>query len=429
MFKRRTAVIVAATLTLALAGCGTNLQSQGSGTDKPIVYWGTWAANTPQAKLFTSIINDYEKKTGQHIDVQWVGSGATDKLKNAIATGTGPDFYDTSINGAPEMAASKALGDVSTIFDTQIPNEKKTIREVLPASVLKGISSDKGPQFVPYSIFSIGLWYDSATQPDFDTTPPATFDDFLDVAKNVKSSTGKQPIALDGGISPYNGYWFYQLLLSTAGPGELEKMATSPAAWDDPAVRDAAEAVGRLVKTNLFEKDYMATKFPAGQNGWAAGDQTFIANGTWLASETQPVRSATQKPKVIVMPPVHAGATVTPMLGALGWAVNPDSKVQKQVGQFIAFALQKKYNDRIATDTQNIPSRSDSPAPKELLEIQKSLDGASKVALDFDGTGWLAPQWFNNVFVPLDDQMIGGKLTADQFLAQGKQKTAALLGK
>lgn len=429
MFKRPLVAITAATLALALAGCGTHVQPQSSGTDKPLVYWSNWAANTPQAKLFTSIIKDYEKKTGQKIDFEPIGAGAVDKQKNAIATGAGPDFYDTDMNDAPVLAASRALGNVSAIFDRRITNENKTIKQVLPASVLKGISSGTGPQFVPYSIFSMGLWYDSATEPSFDKKPPATFDDFLDVARNVKSATGKQPIALDGGISPYNGYWFYQLLLSTGGPGALEKLATDPAAWDSPAVRDAAAAVGKLVKANLFEKDYMATKFPGGQNGWASGDQTFIANGTWLASETKPVRSATQKPKVIVMPPVHAGSTITPMLGALGWAVNPNSTKQKQVAQFIAFAMQKKYEDRMATEALNIPSRSDSPAPQELLAIQKSLDNASKVALDFDATPWLNPQWYNNVFIPLDDKMIAGSITADQFLAQGKQQTAALLAK
>lgn len=432
MFKRRLAAIVAIALTLALAGCGTKTQSQDSGSNqpsKPLVYWSNWATNTPQAKLFGSVIKDYEKKTGQQIDAQWIGAGAEDKVKNAIATGTGPDFYDTSINGAPVLAASTALGNVSGILDTKIPGEGKTIKQVIPASVLKGVSGNEGPQFVPYSIFSIGLWYDSSTQSKFDTQPPATFDDFLDVARKVKSSTGKQPIALDGGITSYNGYWFHQLLLSTAGPGEMEKLATNASTWDDPAVRDAAKAVEELVKANLFEKDYMATKFPAGQNGWAAGDQTFIANGTWLASETQPLRSATQKPKVIVMPPVHAGAKVTPMLGALGWGLNPQSTEKKQVAQFMAFALQKKYEDRMATDALNIPARGDSPAPEELREIQKSLDGASKVALDFDGTPWLAPKWFNNVFVTLDDQLIGGSITADQFITQGKQQTADLLNK
>jgi len=426
MLKHRLAAVVAVTLTLALAGCGTKVQPQDSATGKPIEYWGGWAASTPQAKLFTSIINDYEKKTGQKIDVQWLGSAQVEKVKNAIATGTGPDFYDTNINAAPDLAAANALGGMSAVLNTQIPNESKTIKEVIPASILKGISGASGPQFVPYSIFSIGLWYDSASQPNF---APATFDDFLAVAKKAKDATGKQPIALDGGITAYNAYWFYQLLLSTGGPKALLKLATTTSAWDDPSTREAVEAIEKLVKANLFEKDYMATKFPAGQNGWAVGDQTFIANGTWLASETEPVRSATQKPKVIVMPPVNAGAKVTPMLGALGWGVNPNSTKQKQIAQFIAFAMQKKYNDRIATDTQNIPSRSDSPAPKELLAIQKSLDNASNVALDFDGTPWLAPQWYNNVFIPLDDELIGGKLTTDQFLTQGKQQTADLLSK
>lgn len=417
--------------TFLLAGCGTNLQSTsaGSASKAPLVYWGKWAAGTPQAKLFNSIIKDYAAKTGQKVTVQWIGNGEETQVKNAIATGSGPDIYDSSIDHTAEFRAAGALGDMSAIFDTEIPGEGKTIKRVLPKSVLKAISDKKGYGFVPHSVFSEGLWYDAAVDTGFGTNPPATFDDFLDHAKQSKASTGKQPIALDGTVNSYNAFWIFQLMLATGGPGTLASLSTSASAWDKPAVRKAAEELQKLVADDLFQKDYMATKYPDAQNAWARGEQLYNLNGTWLASETASSRSSTQKPKVMAFPPVTAGKPSVVTVGALGWAANPNSKKQAQIAQFLAFAMQKKYGDRIATDADNIPARADSPAPAALAGLKKSIGSTTTISLDFDGVATTAAQWWNDVFLPLDDKFIGGSLNVDQFLAQGKAQTAALLSK
>ncbi|GAB3610126.1 maltose/maltodextrin ABC transporter substrate-binding protein MalE [Humibacter ginsengiterrae] len=431
MRKRKIAATVAAALavTLTLAGCGTKMQSnsEGAASKTPLVYWSAWASGTPQAKLFGSIIKDYETKTGQKVDVQWLGNAEETQVKNAIATGSGPDIFDSAIDHTPEFRQAGALGNMSAIFNTEIPGENKTIKQVLPASVLKAISDDKGYGFVPHTVFSEGLWYDATVDPGFAKKPPATFDDFLALAQKQKQQTGKQPIALDGTVDSYNAFWIFQLMLATGGPGTLASLSKSASAWDKPAVREAAVELEKLVSDDLFEADYMATKYPAAQNAWANGDHLYNLNGTWLASETAPAKSANQRPMVMAFPPTTAGKPSVVTIGALGWAANPKSKKQAQIAQFLAFAMQKKYDDRIATDAGNIPSRSDSPAPTSLAGIKKSIDTTKTISYDFDGVATSAPQWWTDIFMPLDDKFIGGSLSVDQFLAQGKAQTAALL--
>ncbi|GAA4049448.1 ABC transporter substrate-binding protein [Nonomuraea soli] len=420
-----TAVVVAGAL-LATGACGTKLQEtpSSSAAPKTLVYWGKWAKGTPQATLFESVIADYTKQTGVKVDVQWLAQGQEDQVKNAIATGQGPDFYDTAIDHTAGFRAAGALGDMSAVFKTKIPGEGKTIEEVLPKSVLKAISDDKGYGFVPHSVFSIGLWYDSSRYPDF---APKTFDDFLQLA--VMEKAGKrQPIAQDGTINSYNAFWLYQVLLTTAGPGTLRQLAEDPAAWDRPEVKKAVTSIEALVKAKLFQTDYMATKFPAGQNAWAAGDHTFNLNGSWLGSETASLRAASVKPRIVPLPPVDPAKGSVVTVGALGWAVNPNSKNPQAAADFLAFAMQKKNIDRIATDAANIPSRSDSPAPVELISIQESIRNATDVSLDFDGLAAVNPKWFNDVFLPLDDKLIGGKIDAETFLREGKAQTGAMVG-
>lgn len=430
--NRAVALIASVALVGALAGCGTNLQggaAESSGGKTTLTYWGKWAKGTPQATLFESIIKDYEKKSGNKVEVQWLGNGEEDQVKNSIATGAGPDFYDSAIDHTAEFRAAGALADMSDVFGTKIPGEDKTIEQVLPASVMKVIADSKGPGFVPHSVFSVGLWYDASAQPGFTDHPPKTFAAFLTAAKEIQSKTGKQPIALDGTINSYNAFWTYQLLLSTAGPGALSKLATDPAAWQSPEVRTGLEAVQSLVDAKLFQADYMATKFPDAQNAWAAGEQSFNLNGTWLSSETASVRASAVKPRIMVLPPVAATKNQVVEVGATGWAMSANSKHKKQVAEFLAFAMQKTYNDRIATDAGNIPSRADSPAPEELRTIQKQIDETTTPGLDFDGVATTHPKWWNDVFLPLDDKLISGSISVDEFLAEGAKQTKEQAGK
>ncbi|PRA80373.1 ABC transporter substrate-binding protein [Microbacterium sp. MYb66] len=430
MSKRNKVVAIAsvAALAVALSGCGTNITGDDEGGDA-LVYWGKWAEGTPQAVLFEEIIADYSEETGAEIDVQWLGNGQEDQVKNAIATGDGPDFFDTAIDHTPGFRAAGAIGDIDAVLDTEIPGEGVAIREVLPENVLTVISDDDGPGFVPHSLFSIGLWYDAGTFPEFADTPPATFDEFLTVVADRKAETGEAPIALDGTINAYNAYWLYQLLLSTAGPGILIDLSSDPAAWDRPEVQEAVAELEQLVQMAPFQKDYMATKFPDAQNAWAAGDHDFNLNGTWLGSETAPVRGDGLDPRVTAFPPVDAGQAAPATVGALGWAVNPASKNQDEVASFLAFAMQKKYIDRIATDADNIPARIDSPAPAALEAAQAAIIDADAVSLDFDGIAMVAPEWWNDVFLPLDDKLIGGSITGAEFLAEGRAQTEALLNR
>ncbi|MFI6387476.1 ABC transporter substrate-binding protein [Nonomuraea sp. NPDC050540] len=425
--RKRIRVAVAATAAgalLALTACGTKLQDTPAPTSS-LLYWGKWAKGTPQATLFEQVIADYAKERGVRVDVQWLGNGQEDQVETAIATGQGPDLFDTAIDHTAGFRAAGALGDLSAVFRTKIPGESATIEEVLPKSVLKAISDDKGYGFVPHSVFSIGLWYDAARHPGFATAPPKTFADFMATARKEKAA-GRQPIALDGTINSYNAFWLYQILLTTAGPGSLRRLAEDPAAWDDPKVKKAVTEVESLVEAGLFQPDHMATKFPEAQNAWAAGEHTFNLNGTWLGSETASLRVKAVQPRVISLPPVDPAKGSIVTVGALGWGVNPGSKNQRAVADFLAFAMQRKYIDRIATDAANIPARADSPAPDELTAIQRAIREATEISLDFDGVATVRPKWYNDVFLPLDDKLIGGSIDAATFLSEGKSRTAAL---
>lgn len=414
------AVLTAASLT----GCGQQV-SGGGGDDKTLTYWSSWSEGEPQQKIFADIIKDFEKQTGVEVDVRWLGRDYVSTVNNANAVGDGPDLYDDASDHIAEFRSKDGVGDLSGVLDREIPGESVTVEDVIPEAVLKASSDSEGLGMIPYSVISTAVWFDAAAHPEWVDAPPATFDDFLAVAEEIKVG-GEAPIAQDGTINFYNAYWYYWLQMRHGGPGSLAALGESADAWDAPSVTAAATDVERLVKAGLFQDDYMGTKFPAAQNAWAAGDNAFNLNGSWLVSETAPNMAAGFDAQTFPFPAVDGGEESVEV-GALGWTINAKAKNPDAAEEFLAFALQKKYFERISTDALNISSRSDVPAPEALAGLQEDLLAATSVNSTYDSAPALHAGWWNDVFLPLSDKLLAGSITAADFVAQGKQLTTDYL--
>jgi raffinose/stachyose/melibiose transport system substrate-binding protein len=148
----------------------------------------------------------------------------------------------------------------------------------------------------------------------------------------------------------------------------------------------------------------------------------FNLNGTWLPSETKPQAPADAKPRSFQFPQVPGGKD-TVEVGALGLSLNAASKHTETASEFLAFLMKKTYIDRIGSEALNIPSREDSPAPEALSDAQKAISAATTVAPTYDGAPGVSQGWWDEVLLPLNDQLLSGKITAEQFVEQGKKKT------
>jgi raffinose/stachyose/melibiose transport system substrate-binding protein len=289
--------------------------------------------------------------------------------------------------------------------------------------VLKTASDSSGLAMIPYTLTSSGIWFDAATHPEWVASPPATFDDLLTAAQKIKAA-GRPPFAQDGTVNGYNAYWIYWLLMRHGGPGTLAALGKSADGWDNPAVLAAAQDVEKLVKADLIEPDYMATKYPAAQNQWAVRKEDMNINGTWLNSETSPDQVSGFQAQMFQFPSVPGGSDSVEV-GSLGWSLNPKSPNLSTAESFLAFMMQKPYMSLISTQALNISPRSDVPAPPTLLAAQKAIINAKSVQGTDDNAPSLYSGWWNDVFLPLDDQLFSGKITAQQFVSMGKAQTAS----
>ncbi|MEU0634144.1 ABC transporter substrate-binding protein [Streptomyces sp. NPDC005989] len=399
-------------LALSVGACG---KKNGSATsEKELVYTSSWGADEPQGKLIKSIADDFTEATGTKVDLKFVGRKGTDTLPTEMNAGQGPDLFDTSTDSVGAFVTQNLAAPLDDVLDMKVPGEGKKVRDVLPESVVNASTDKDHVRFMAHTVISTAVWYDAAKHAGL---APKTWDDFIAYLDKAKKD-GRTPLGQDGTVNFYNAYWFYSALVRSEGAGSLNALREDPAAWDRPAVLAAAEKVEQLADGGYFQKDFMATKYPAAQDAWAQGKYDLNLNGTWLAAETGAKLAKGTEVASFQLP---AGGKNSVEVGTLGWGVNAKGHNIEAAKEFLAFAMQKKYAEKISTTAHNIPARPDVPAPGYLAGVQKDVAEAKFTHRTYDDMV-TDKNWWNNVFLPLDDELLSGKIDAATFVKTGKKK-------
>jgi len=113
----------------------------------------------------------------------------------------------------------------------------------------------------------------------------------------------------------------------------------------------------------------------------------------------------------------------------MGAAIPVGAKNVANAKAFIKFMLTQKNAQDFATITNNASARKDIDYPKLLTAVKPYVDQAQTFHLSYDGVMGACPDWFANVFYPLDNKLIYGQITPEAFISQMKQQTVAFYNK
>ncbi|MDQ3403765.1 MAG: ABC transporter substrate-binding protein [Actinomycetota bacterium] len=451
---RSAAVAMAATFSLVLAGCGGgDTGSSGGGgnealtlpgvdeyfnapcpevgtkpaTDKEFTYWSMWTADEPQGKVLAKAIKCFTEKTGVKVDVQWLGRKLlTQNVAPSLNTDTVPDLFDQDISQVKAaIVAPGGTQSVEDVLDYKIGEGEKKVRDVLPATSYD-IPQNKGADGkifeIPYELLGNAWWYNKDLVKDLQ--PPKTMDELFSLFDKAKAD-GIGAVAQDGDINFYNAYFFTQLGARYVGAGGLEKAAMDKTgqAWNDPGLLKAAELVEKLAKGGYFVDGWDAAKFPQIQQRWADGDAGYLFVGSWGPSETREYLNKQGGDKGITYGsfqfPMPDGAThkVVEQL-PIGFAVTAKAKHPEAAKAFMAYMLNKDILSGIPAVADNLTPRADLPVPDSLKDVKVALeDSGAEHAIFMDGLdGLAAGKWVDNVFYPLNNDLLRGKITAKQFI-------------
>ncbi len=305
VFLRRAALISLAAGTPALGACA----SSGSGQDE--TFEGDKSSDNPfgvQADAPLEVVifkggygDDYAKfheqlYTQQFTDAEITHRGITDirqQLQPRFNAGEPPDVVDDA--GAEAMPLSTLadtgqLSDLSDLFAADaIGFEGMTVEETLLPVAIESAMYDDTPMVLNYAQVVYGLWYDKTLFEDRGWEPAETWDDFMALCEEIKSS-GMAPMCHQGKYP----YYIEQTLLDLAvkhGGNEVIYAIDSlePDAWMNESVKLAAEALLEIKSKGYMLEGTEGLDHIQSQTAWNNGEAAFIPCGSWLENEQKPV--------------------------------------------------------------------------------------------------------------------------------------------
>jgi raffinose/stachyose/melibiose transport system substrate-binding protein len=463
--RRTSAIVLGAAVSLVLAGCGSSNDSgtnNGGGApagddgklvgeqefmnapcpepavkpaQKEFTYWSMWTKEEPQGRVLQKAFKCFEEKAGVKVNVQWLGRKfLTQNVAPALNTDTVPDLIDQDISqvkaAVVDSGGTQGLDDV---LGMKIGEGDKTVKDVIP-SYLYDIpqSKDKdGKVFsVPYEVLSNGWWYDKNKQKDF--KEPTSTDELFAALDKAKAAGGA--IAQDGDIDFYNAYFLTQIAEKYVGAGGIQKAVDDKTGqkWKtDQSFLKAAQYVEKLAKGGYFVDGWDAGKFPQIQQRWADGEAAFLFVGSWGPSETREYLGkqgggATINYGSFQFPKPADATHDTIEFLPIGWTVTKKAKNAEAAKAFIAYFANKDLARGIPAVADNLAPRAELPVPDDLKQLNAALTDSKKEKVIFmdsidslyEGT------YVKNVFYPLNNDLLKGKISAQQFVDGMAAKTA-----
>jgi ABC-type glycerol-3-phosphate transport system substrate-binding protein len=433
------ALVIAATVpACSSSASGASGGSGGSTGSKSFTYWSMWKEDEPQAAVIKEALASYKAATGVSVTVEWHGRAVLDDIAAALKAGKPvPDLSDGSINTILGGAAEGvAVTDLTGLYQQPVPGENQNLTDVVPDKYTPLITDANGAVvMVPYEVASEAVFFDKTRYPQLSTTPPQTWDQFVDLLGQIKAK-GQAPLALDasGGNAAYWVEWMFEREL---GPGQFKRTAEQHDAapddsrWDDARLMDGAQKLEALVKGGYFAPGWntedtgiTSTHAKDQQNAWAAGKAALILGGTWVPSETK--RTTDVDSFVFPTMPSQGGLPSNDSAGVnfFGFAVPKAGKNADAAEKFVLYFMAKAQLSKISTEAGNMTPRTDIPAPAVLASVQTALTNRT-VFPDQDALMRDDSKWYTTVFQPEAVAFMTGKLTPQQFIGKLKTQSAA----
>ena len=414
---------------ILLSGCGIR-QDQAVRTD--IEYVSMWQENEPGGLWWKEMADKYEKQTGIHVTITFAGRDILTKIKSRMIMNDPPDLIDQSLDSI--IASYLYNGNISLMpLDDFMEYEKgpegqDKMMDIFNKDILELFKVDGKNYFVPYELMANGFFYNKSLFEQYNLMPPKTLTDFFRLNDYLKA-VEIAPLALDGTITNYTAYYYVWACIRIIGPGSFIKAAKdiSGTTWDEPGYRKAAEIAYELGKNgkNYFQEGYEGSTWPIAQADWAMGKSGSILCGSWIPVETSKQASEDMIYGFYPFPLVEGGEgkLTDVMISAIGCAIPKESKNFEMTKAFIKFVLKKENAHKFSTDTIAISTRNDLDYPAVLSDIKPYITNGKDFVLIMDGCARELPEWLYNVFVPLDNELLFGRIKPDNFIKQLKIKT------
>ena len=270
--KRLTRTLTAS-MAISLMATGSAAVAQ---TGNPPVTIFHRFADEPARSSRLAMFDICSKKTGiAYAETGMPGEQYEVQLPIQLSSSNPPDIYALWPGGRAQFQAEngriQAMGDDwNDIKDSIWPGIQVTATE--PDGNIYG---------VPYTFLPNILWYNTAVFKAAGAEIPATWDELLIAAKQIKDS-GVTPFVIGSNHGYEPLFWFDYLILRTAGSEFRARLMAGQESFLDPKVVHAMELWSELLNAGYFNDGFSSLSWREMTAEVASGRGAMMLMGPWI---------------------------------------------------------------------------------------------------------------------------------------------------
>lgn len=416
-------VILAAIMVIgSLTGCGKGTNSSG---------------DTITIKLFSNLP---DRKNGQGLVEQMIIDEYMNENKNVVIEVEALDeeayktkFKAYSMEGMPDVVSiwgqPSFLDEVLDAGVLAELNEADYADYGFIAGSLDGFKRDGKLYGLPRNTDVAAFYYNQKMFEDNNWKVPETYDELLDLAKQINDA-GYIPLAMDGGDGWPMAVYYSDILYKLTGSdySQIVSDAIGNGDFTDSAFVQAAEILKKSADANLFQTGYDSQDYGTAMNLFTNGRAAMFYMGSWEASmalnKDIPEEIRTNI-RAFTMPVIENGkgsATDIAAWNGGGYAVYANSKVKDEAIKFLNYMYQKEKLSKYgwengvgmsAQDQTEFMTGNETELQMQFVDVINNATSVSGTPINDCG-----PSAFKTKIESEIQSVSNGSITVDEFLSK-----------
>jgi multiple sugar transport system substrate-binding protein len=359
MKATKSLMLLLLSLIIVLSGCSSS-SSKSSGDSKDVVTLKFWDLHDKMEKdYFAKLVKEYnasQDKVKIEYKVFNKSDYMTTTLPVAFANNEGPDIFMISPGDFKKYADAGIMADLNPYF----PEGSK---EDFQEAAIDAVTIDKKVLALPFESELVGLYYNKKMLEEANVAVPKTWEE-LQVAAEKLTTDKVSGLVLPQEKDAYLNFIWYPFLWQNGGSVLSEDLTKST--FNSPETAEALDFWG-----SFFQKGHAPSKTSMGSSdvgNLGTGKAAMQVVGTWAIAELE---TNYKDVEVGLTPlPLPNGGVAKTVAGGWKFAVNANSKYEKEAADFVMWAFAEDPSRPLEWATE---VKFAYPARKSVVEAGKEI--------------------------------------------------------
>ena len=441
-------LLIVALLATLVAGCGGGEESDGKTKLKVFLY-----LNDHESDIYKGMIDKFQQAhadTISEIEVQITTQdeyGTT--LTGMMTAGDLPDVFYVGPEAVDQYVENGYIENLTPYLEELGISTDGLMQDVLNSYRHNGETTGSGDLYAlpkDSSVFAYAYnkdLFDEAGIPYPDPEDPYTYEEFVDVCKQLTKDTDGDGEIDQWGCGMANAFMFHQFIWSNGASFTSDDYRT--VTIDTPEFKEAMQKYVDLTLVHKVTPTVEQDSSLGVYQRWLAGQEAFYACGTWDVAAFMDPETFPSNWDLCCFPPLSTGKSMT-WLGTVGYCVSSQSEHKKEAVELINFLStdedgQREVSGITTGNSIQIPNVIDL-AEGEFIEAVENgtVEYPSNVQVVFNymnGTDYCGGRFMEtnytpnaewcNIFFESMDKVKNGSMSVDDFIAEIQPQMQASL--